>query len=160
MGGVASVVNTGRPLPPHHYPSHYLLFYCPPLSAPAPPTMRRAAAPEWPERGGCESACVWQCEHAHAVRVCCMWCVCWGELWGMWMGHGGVVTCPPHPHHGNLHHALVGLGGGSYGKCCGGVRACVSDAAACCGVRRCSASLPAVCGALQHRICAHQHLTP
>ena len=77
---------------------------------------------------------------------------CVGGLWGMWMGHGGVVADPPHPHHGNLYHALVGLGGGSYGKCCGGVRACVSDAAACCGVRRCSASLPAVCGALQHPI--------
>ena len=87
LGGVASVVNTGRPLPPHHYPSHYPLFYCPPPSAPAPPTMRRAAAPEWPARGGCESACVWQCEHAHAVRVCCMW-------WGMCGGIVGHVDGP------------------------------------------------------------------
>ena len=49
--------------------------------------MRRAAAPEWPARGGCESACVWQCEHAHAVRVCCMW-------WGMCGGGVGHVDGP------------------------------------------------------------------
>ena len=92
--------------------------------------------------------------------VCtCMQCVCvacGGEcvrgLWGMWMGHVWVVAGPPHHHHGHLKHGCVGLVGSSYDKCCGGVRACVSDAAACCGVRRCSASLPAVCGALQCRI--------
>ena len=41
---------------------------------------------------------------------------------------------------------------GSYGRCCGGVRACVSDAAACCGVRRCITSAPVVCGARRGQI--------
>ena len=96
---------------------------------------------------------MWRCGHPCSVCVCCVV----GNVWGgcgacRWAMGESVVDDPPHPHHSNLYHALVGLGGGSYGKCCGGVRACVSDAAACCGVRRCSASLPAVCGALQCRI--------
>ena len=92
--------------------------------------------------------------------VCtCMQCVCVacggecvGGLWGVWMGHGGVVADSPHPHHGHLWCVLVEVVGGSCGKCCEGVGACVSGAAACAEVRRCSASLPACCGALQPRI--------
>ena len=92
---------------------------------------------------------VWTCMQYVCV-VCGGDCV-WG-LWGVWMGHGGMVADSPHPHHGHLWCVLVEVVGGSCGKCCEGVGACVSGAAACCGVRRCSASLPAVCGALQCRI--------
>ena len=46
---------------------------------------------------------------------------CVGGLWGVWMGHGGVVADSPHPHHGHLWCVLVEVVGGSCGKCCEGV---------------------------------------
>ena len=104
----------------------------------------------------CVCVAVWTCMQCVCV-VCGGGCV--GGLWGVWMGHGGVVADSPHPHHGHLWCVLVEVVGGSCGKCCEGVEACVSGAAACCGVRRCSASLPAVCGALQHPIRPPPHPT-
>ena len=98
---------------------------------------------------------VWQCVDMHqCMRCVCVVCGrgCVGGLWGVWMGHGGVVADSPHPHHGHLWCVLVEVVGGSCGKCCEGVGACVSGAAACCGVRHSRASAPVLCGARRGQI--------
>ena len=41
--------------------------------------------------------CVWQCLGMHVMRVCCVWQGMCGGLWGMWIGHGGVVADPHTP---------------------------------------------------------------
>ena len=77
LGGVASVVNTGRPLPPHHY---LILLYST-LTYPHPHSLAVSACPlRAPQQHPsglqgvvCECMCVWQCVGMHVMRVCCVW---------------------------------------------------------------------------------------